>query len=265
MAMKYMKHLLALLAAVCLTGCVQIETGQYAGVPGNVSPEDYQLYDYYVDKYGNEGVVGAVHLDPESWCNYIIVISADETEETWGRSDIETFAWDKVFTVGSYPHSTEYTHLYFFSLEMSQIVCSTNPKDYPAFNWCLSKNREEKYIHSGSWMLPSAYELFLIFSNGSENLNQALKEIGGTPISSDYPYWTCVEDIEDAFHFSDSTLTYADDYDQKRRALPMYSSITFPIDKTSWNKWQINNVRAIKYIYFSCITEEENDRRSEDI
>ena len=42
----------------------------------------YQLYDTYVDEYGNKGVV--VHCEYDSYNSCIIVVSADEAYLPWG-------------------------------------------------------------------------------------------------------------------------------------------------------------------------------------
>lgn len=264
MGIRFNTYLLATAVIMTCLACSKTKLGKADIIPGHVDPAEYQLYDYYIDEYGNEGVVGALNLNPDNFINYIIVISADETETNWGRADMEVYRWADQYasrygyTMGK-QFNGEYTGGVFFGLEMNRLVHAQGQEGFPAFDWCLSKNKGERYVHSGSWMLPSYNEFtHMTYGDKLEKLNEALISMGGTPISEEDYYWSCVEDIENAFHFSDTTLTYAKDYDQKRRAVPFLAGRLFPSDKTYWHKqYNFYKVRAIKYIYVSSMTEEE--------
>ena len=49
------------------------------GVFTDDTTEEYQLYDYYIDSYGNEGIVAYIHSSKISDRKYMIVISSDES------------------------------------------------------------------------------------------------------------------------------------------------------------------------------------------
>lgn len=235
-----------LMAAVLLCGCEK-KMSSADGISENVNPDDYGLYDYYSDKYGNEGIVAALWLEDTSWVNYIMVISLDESIEEWGPEDTAVFPFFETF-------NRDYAGGYFFGLNMNQIVSYERKEKFPAFEWCLSKNKGEPYVHSSSWILPSMSELSMIFSGDIEKLNEAIEHAGGMPIATanetDGLYWTATEDIDDYFHFVNETET--PEYDQIKRAIPVLSSNLFFTDKEIWEKHNRYRVRAIKYIYFRC-------------
>ena len=193
--------------------------------------EEYQLYDYYIDENGNEGIVayirnyeGSSSRYPKGY-KYMIVISSNESLEPWGPMG-------ETIVNGTYGYDSEQTA----GITMLQCMNSRGLNRYPAQNWCFSKNRSTE-ISSSSWRLPTNNELLQIFgSNGKNisNLNHALQITGGELIDDTQFYWTCMED-----------------YNQADRAI-----LTSPhISSTSENKdrWLKKNkyyVRAIKYIYY---------------
>lgn len=233
-------------AIMLISGCEKTITGG-DGVIDNCNPDDYDLYDYYTDQYGNAGIVAAKNTDAASWVNYIIVLSLDEHVASWGPEGMAVFPVFENFNA-SYPDS------FFFGLQMNQIIEEKGSENFPAFDWCHKKNRDGKAIHSSSWVLPAEADLNIVFSNDTDMLNQALEKAGGRPLCEDDDgqplYWTATEDIEDFFYFSDETIEK--DYDQANRAIPITASNLFPTSMPSWNKSHEYRVRAIKYIYFRC-------------
>lgn len=221
------------------------------GISDN-DPHDYNLYDYYVDKYGNEGIVAAlVSYNDESFsyrCK--IVLSLDETVATWGPMGVTVLSVNDRFNE-DYPYGPQ------FGLQMNRMVESRGSEGFPAFDWCHKKNHGEEYLHSSSWLLPTAAELEEIFCDGEaiDELNEHITEYGGTPIPTEITlsncYWSCVEDIEDVLAFRDEIQATCD-FDPARRAIAPTIEGKYYIDKTLWHKNNEYRVRAIKYIYFSC-------------
>ena len=211
------------------------------GVFTDDTTEEYELYDYYVDSYGNEGIVAYIHQSTNSERKYIIVISADESYQSWGPMGEMVYKSDSV--------SSSVCRAVGFGVAVLQAMRSIGIDRYPAQSWCNSKNEQEEYPRAGSWRLSSFNEFGLIRgANGSriESLNSALKGIGGTPILTDRIYWTCTEDFDDYITIEGEDC----DYDRENRAV-----ITSPINTTYSNKerWLKKNryyVRAIKYVYY---------------
>lgn len=236
----------ALLAASCT------EHGK-AGISDN-DMKEYELYDYYVDEYGNEGIVACIYdyEKGDTYYKYTIVLSLDETVTTWGPMGTTVYDVNEDF-------NTAYPWGFFFGLEMNRRVMTIGAEKFPAFEWCLAKNNGEKHLHSSSWMLPTFSELGDdIFQRGDaiSALNKKIKEYGGTPIATSTDdssfYWTCVEDLEDVLEFADMELQAQSDFDPARRACPITSRFTLQSHKRKWTKDNEYRVRAIKYIYFEC-------------
>ena len=201
----------------------------------NEAYEDYKTYDYYVDEYGNEGIIAKiVYLNKE--IKYIIVISADESLQAWGPMDNVAYKKDSLsyFEVKSS----------LIGLAMCQLMCRDGIEKYPAQNWCFSKNHGS-HVYSGSWRLPSVEEHKLILGNVKE-LNAALYRIGGTLIDEDKHYWTCVEDWDNYVSSSENK----DGFDQANRAIAMAPGDIIYVYKDQWLKMKQHYVRAIKYIYY---------------
>lgn len=211
------------------------------GVFTDDTTEEYELYDYYVDSYGNEGIVAYIRQSTDSERKYIIVISADESYQSWGPMGERVYKSDSV--------SSSVCNASGFGVAVLQAMRSIGIDRYPAQSWCNSKNEQEEYPRAGSWRLPSYYEFGLIRgTNGSkvESLNSALKGIGGTPILTSQKYWTCTEDFDNYITIEGKDCNY----DRENRAV-----ITSPINTTHSNKerWLKKNkyhVRAIKYVYY---------------
>lgn len=207
--------------------------------------EEYQLYDFYVDECGNEGIVvyilkGSPLIDYPNGYKYIIVLSSDEGFEPWGPMGEIILKKDSASKSEFDQPST--------GMVMLQSMNARGLSRYPAQNWCFQKNKS-KEVCASSWRLPSLYELTLIFGisgNNLEKINRALKVTGGTLLDDSHYYWTCMEDFEGYVTLDDLDL----DYDQANRAI-----LTTPHHSTSGNKdrWLKKipyHVRAIKYIYY---------------
>ena len=205
---------------------------------------DYELFDYYVDELGNEGIVGYIYKD-----NYMIVMSSDESVQPWGPTGEMVFPADSVTQSAITSQS--------FSLIMLQTMIGNGLEKYPAMNWCNSKNDIQSYPNCGSWRLPSHRDLRLVFmgytndSSGSQaritKINSALKRIGGTALNADGNYWTCSEDYDDYITVVGKEL----DYDPYNRAVNMTPMNSTSGNKDFWIKKNRYRVRAIKYIYYA--------------
>lgn len=236
-----MKGLVFILMCICLLSCDKESDALIV----NELDEEYQLYDYYVDENGNEGLVArifkgsSVSKYPKGY-KYMIVLSLDESIEPWGPMGEVVMKKDSV-SKAELRQSTA-------GIMMLQSMCSRGIDRYPAQNWCFSKNRS-KEISASSWRLPSYAELMEIFGTSGANvsrINQAIRDYGGTILDDSRFYWTCMEDYEGYITVSG----VESDYDQANRAI-----LTSPHNSTSGNKdrWLKKNnyyVRAIKYIYY---------------
>lgn len=204
--------------------------------------EEYQLYDYYIDKNGNEGIVAYIlngNSYPEGY-KYMIVMSSDEGLEPWGPMGEIVMKKDSAST-------SEFTRPT-AGITMLQSMNSREMNRYPAQNWCFSKNKSGE-ISASSWHLPTFYELLLIFGpkgKNVSNLNHALQVTGGKLIDESQFYWTCMEDYEGYITVDDLEL----DYDQANRAILTSPHISTSANKDRWLKKNKYYVRAIKYIYY---------------
>lgn len=204
--------------------------------------EEYQLYDYYVDEYGNEGIVAHIE-EYDDGLRSIIVLSADEAYLPWGPiGEIVFQATDSL----KYPSST-YRNAS-FGVTMLNLMHANGIDKYPAMAWCDQKNKKG-FPSCSSWRLPTRNELNDIWGwtikKNIDKMNSALSDIGGVSVNRENYYWTCAEDYEDYFHtVFDKNLEQVTD--------PLNNAIaTQPEsrDKNCWLKKSYNHVRAIKYIY----------------
>ena len=86
--MKHIRHLFRyLFLGLVLTSC----SFQHEGIFTDDRSEEYDLYDYYIDKYGNEGIIAYISSDRKS----IIAISLDESLESWGPTDQKIYKNEK--------------------------------------------------------------------------------------------------------------------------------------------------------------------------
>lgn len=209
----------------------------------NPEAMNYNLYDVYVDENGISGVVVATE-----W-NHIIILSMDESYESWGPMG-ELVYWNSDVTKSILNDEV-------FSLAVMQNMKSLGLNRFHAQAWCNRKNGSDTDPFVGSWRLPSVYEFKLIFEsrydgvyhyNGIDinRLNSVLTQNGGTPVDEDKMYWTCVEDFDDYIVLSNSTS----DYDKLNRAVARSPKGMYYSNKDNWIKKNKHYVRAIKYVYF---------------
>ncbi len=194
--------------------------------------EEYELYDYYIDSYGNEGIVA--YNSPTKK----IVISSDESFLSWGPMGELVYKSDSI--------SFSYLTSPYFGTAVHQIMKSMGVGRYPAQAWCDLKNMNEQFPRAGSWRLPSYRELRLIFEDGVEELNKALLSIGGSIIDVNNLYWTCVEDFDNYIQIEGVSL----EYDKENCAImtsPNNSTYSYKDRRLKKNKYF---VRAIKYVYY---------------
>lgn len=210
------------------------------GVYTDDTTEEYLLYDYYVDSYGNEGIIAYIYSSKNLSKKYIIAVSADETVLPWGPMGETIYKSDTIKTNG--------LHSNLYGIAMHQIMKSIGIGKFPAQAWCDAKNFNEDFPRAGSWHLPSYYEYQLIFGSSGTNvnaLNSALASIGGTPFSNNM-YWTCSEDYDNYISIKD----VESDYDPRNRAVITSPFIATHSYKDRWLKKNKYNVRAVKYVYY---------------
>lgn len=232
------KGLTILLTMLLCAACTFKANGVYT----DDTTEEYELYDYYIDSYGNEGIVAYIYSS--SYYKYIIVISADEAYLPWGPMGERVYKSDSVSSSALRNPS--------FGVAMHQAMYSIGIDRYPAQAWCNRKNGENELPRAGSWRLPSYYELRTLFGEEGknvQNINNALNGIGGTPLTTtgnDDKYWTCVEDID---HYV-TINGQESDYDRENRAIIISPDIYTFGNKDRWLKKNYYRVRAIKYVYY---------------
>ena len=236
---RYIKHFAQILTVLTIVTTFPACDFESEGVYVDDTFEPAQLLDYYVDEYGNEGIV-AYSMNSSS-SEYQIVMSADETYLPWGPMGEQVYDADTM--KGTNLGSHEY------GVAMLQTMKSRGIERYPAQAWCNHKNHSEKYPQGGSWHLPTYHELVIIFGNGGANvkkINAALQSIGGTPLTSDALYWSCTEDYDGYAKINNVTS----DYNSQDRAVVSTPSRTTTSTKERWLKKNSHYVRAIKYIYY---------------
>lgn len=209
----------------------------------------YNLFDYYEDQYGNQGIVIAVahrtysDRPNEKELAYIIVMSLDESYELWGPVKQQIYRKDSI--------STSILNQPAYGVAILQTMCAIGIDSFPAQAWCHRKNQQEIYPHAGSWRLPSANEIYLFSQKSSTHLlalNKQIIRYRGVPLKSDEMYWTCTEDYENYINFDSSEV----DYNASDRAIACTPEYTALGGKKYWNKSEKHYVRAIKYIYYKC-------------
>lgn len=231
-----MKHLLPSLVVILLVGC------QTKLANDSVGFDTYQLYDYYCDELGNEGIV-AWKERYDDGPEFVAVISGDETDCIWGPEDRNVIPFNEYANV-----SFLYNPVY--AIQMNQAVERLGAASYPAFQWCHSKNATGERIHASSWILPSQMMMDDILEENYRAIDNALTQYGMTPLSQSGYYWTCTEDIEGFFRFADDEYTYAYGFDPVSRAIPITFNARYPVWKTDWQKSLSYHVRAIKIIHY---------------
>lgn len=235
-----MKHLLRLFILLVLFGfisCTFESDGLYLDELGDVK----NLYDHYVDEYGNEGIVVSIRHGYSSEykkkiLKAVIVVSTDEFYGEWGpmgelvmkKDSMDYYAVEK----GTY------------GLAVLQSMKSIGIEKFPAQEWCDMKNKG-KLPYAGSWHLPTDYEYSIAFYN-LPSLNAAIYDADGDVVDEDALYWTCVEDF-DGYMVINNTVS---DYDKENRAAVMTADGYTYVDKDRWIKKNKYHVRAVKYIYY---------------
>lgn len=241
--MRLKKIFIGLLA---LAGCTPQELSN-----DSVGYDTYALYDRYIDEQGNQGIVAYKYKDDEDGYQVVLVLSADETDASWGPEDRNLIPFNQSANIG-YANNTSY------AIDMNHAVEMQGVSHYPAFAWCQAKNPPGERIHASSWILPSLRMMQRILNNKKDAVNQALSKYGMTPLNDEDCYWTCTEDIEGYFSFADETVTSQYDYDPVARAIPLTSDNEYYIRKTIWQKENVHHVRAVKMIHYKSSISEDN-------
>lgn len=218
----YISVILILLAVGCKKVTILDETS-----------EKVELYDYFVDEFGNEGIVFYSYYSDHS--DLAIVISAEEAELPWGPMGELVFVADTIKQSYLYDNT--------FSLSILQEMFYKGIERYPAQNWCNDMNHG-RIPYSGSWRLPSKNEWEKVCSR-IKGINAALSDIGAAPLSEDSFFWTATEDFPIAWESDDG------DDDPANRALPLSINKTAYKNKDLWIKEMKYHVRAIKYILYA--------------
>ena len=204
------------------------------------STENYQMYDYYIDKYGNEGIVVYSGYYGEGYL--LMVISADESYQSWGPMGMDLYPYDTI--------TKNYINEPYFGIAMLQSMKSIGINAFHAQAWCDSKNKGDQHPYGGSWHLPTYRDIELCLKTESRInwINQALMDIGATPISVDSMYWTCVEDFPNYVVLNSDTNGV--NFDPSNRAVATTPTLRFYVDRDRWLKQNKHHVRAIKYVYY---------------
>ena len=230
---KNISYLIGFLAVGFLTACKDFE-------PDNVYTDDTfepaELYDYYIDGHGNEGIVVYV-MNSSNASKYAIVLSCDESWEAWGPMGELVCGVDSMKSLVLTSRS--------FGVVMHQAMKARGINRYPAQAWCDRKNVGEDYPRAGSWRLPTYYE-WRLFINRHANINIALEGVGGTLLKDDEKYWMCNEDYKGYIKIKNAES----DYDTENRAVISSPSNSSYSNKDRWLKKNKYYVRAIKYIYY---------------
>ena len=193
--------------------------------------DDIQLYDYYVDELGNEGVVVYISNDSTN----VMVLSSDEGYAAWGPTNLQLSS------------STGVDSAERLSMHMMTMAVAYKIVRFPAFQWCYKKNGSGP-VRVTDWMLPTEREILLWLRSGCNftKLNDALVKIGGTPVSQDELYWTSTEDMKKIIHSTYSD--YGSDYMPDMRAVCINLSLDSKYKMIYWIKSREHRVRAVKYI-----------------
>lgn len=235
--LKRLYALVIITVLVCLASCDEADPN-FDLQNGN----NLELFDYYVDEYGNEGVVFYVQ-EMSKWyhtASYKIVISLDEGYESWGPLDRLIYKEDSL-TYNDICRDE-------YGVAMHQLMHHIGIEKFPAQAWCHKKNIDEKYPWAGSWRLPTLFEWEKV-SMYYTKLNAALIKYGGIPMDESQMYWTCMEDYNQVITIKGETNNTFDPANKAISLTPGYKVIN---GKNDWIKSYEHNVRAIKYIYYQA-------------
>lgn len=200
-----------------------------SGIADVTGGKNYELYDYYVDKHGNEGIVIYKQSKKSGEGTYILVLSLDESECTWGKEG-ESVA-DNDTSIRDYDER---------ALFLNQRATYLGLDKFPAFKWCLAKNHSKEYPDINSWILPSLYHnsrlIPSVLQTKHELINRHIVEYGGTPLAKDAYYWLADE----------PSMTYTDhDVSDYKHSLAFSLSGNYILPKETMAK-----VRAVKCIRY---------------
>lgn len=219
-----------LVLTLSITSCYYDSEDLILDETNNIS---YNVYDEYVDEYGNKGIV------VYSMSNFIMILSTDESQASWGDTVTSLYSIDTLKDTRAQSHA--------YGIGILQTMVKRGIDEFPAQYWCNLKNHGRK-PYAGSWHLPSYYEIKLV-SHRIERINKKLYNMGETPIDTTYMYWTCVEDYNGYFR----NLSVSDGepyYNPNVRAMPCSFILKTYKNKGVWCKKNQFHVRAIKFIYY---------------
>jgi len=168
--------------------------------PGGGTNGVYEVGDYY-NRNGVEGVVYRI----SNGGTHGMIVSLDEGYDVWSYEEVITGAIDR-----------------YDGLSNTNLINSNfNLNNYPAFQWCISKNSNGIV----GWYLPAIYEIEDVLRIKNE-LNVSLLENGGIIITE--RYWSSTEYIGHG------------EYNQ-----PRYAEVT-DVSEVSWYyKSKIYKIRAV--------------------
>lgn len=195
-----------------------------------------KLYDYYVDEYGNDGIVAYVGTTSDAADSFKIVLSLDETIESWGPQEYIVYK-DSVLE--------PMIKVISFGVAMHQLMYQIGIDNFPAQAWCNQKNKDN-CPWAGSWRLPTLTEHNMIVKN-IDRLNSYLRNYQGIPMDTTKMYWTCIEDYDQLLEIKGEINNTYDPMNKAIALTPTYKVIG---GKSKWLKSNKHNVRAIKYIYY---------------
>lgn len=204
--------------------CFILISCEGAGVADITDGIEYELYDYYIDENGEEGIVVSSGSNKGK---YILIMSLDESECIWSKTGISVANND---TLIRYYNER--------ALFLNQRATYLGLENFPAFKWCIDKNHSKKYPDINSWILPSLYHQsrhITTITNKYKLINKHIKNYGGTPLDSEALYWLADE----------PSMTYTSRPVDTEHSLAFSMSTFWTISKEKKCK-----VRAFKYILY---------------
>lgn len=203
--------------------CIILVSCEGSGIADITNGKEYQLYDYYIDKNGEEGIVVL------NYKNKILVMSLDESECIWSKTGFTVANNDTI--IKNYDER---------ALFLNQRATYLGLENFPAFKWCIDKNRSKKYPDINSWILPSLYHQSRHITSSIrynyELINEHIINYGGTPLNPEAYYWLADE----------PSLIYT-----SSEVSDLEHSLAFTMSK-DWivSKERQCKVRAFKYILY---------------
>lgn len=203
--------------------CIILVSCEGSGIADITNGKEYQLYDYYIDKNGEEGIIVS------SYKKKILVMSLDESECIWSKTGFTVANNDTI--IKNYDER---------ALFLNQRATYLGLENFPAFKWCIDKNRSKKYPDINSWILPSldhqSRHITSSIRYNYELINEHIINYGGTPLDSEACYWLADE----------PSLIYT-----SSEVSDLEHSLAFTMSK-DWivSKERKCKVRAFKYILY---------------